>query len=184
MLAFPAIPAKAGIFFCGVSKQKIPAYAGMTSDGPLAMSALIKAIGIAPAGTWLADAAIDEITLDYDRRHRRRLRFSSASGAEILLDLPEAIHIRHGDAMILDTGGFLAVHAAPEALLEVTTPDPDTLARLAWHLGNRHLAVQFLQGRLRLLDDHVIAAMIPALGGTVTQISAPFDPESGAYAPH
>ncbi len=137
---------------------------------------------MARAGSWLADAAIDEITLDYDRRHRRRLRFCSASGAEILLDLPEAIHIRDGDAMVLESGGFLAVHAAPENLLEVTAEDPDTLTRLAWHLGNRHLAVQFLQGRLRLLDDHVIAAMIPALGGTVTKIAAPFDPESGAYS--
>jgi urease accessory protein len=137
---------------------------------------------VARAGSWLADAAIDEITLDYDHRHRRRLRFCSGSGTEILLDLPEAIHIRDGDAMVLESGGFLAVHAAPENLLEITAEDPDTLTRLAWHLGNRHLAVQFLQGRLRLLDDHVIAAMIPALGGKVTKIAAPFDPESGAYA--
>ena len=144
----------------------------------------MRAVGVARAGAWLADAAIDEITLDYDRRHRRRLKFTASSGAEILLDLPEAIHIRDGDAMILESGGFLAVHAAMENLLEVTAPNPDTLTRLAWHLGNRHLAVQFLENRLRLLDDHVIAAMIPALGGTVTQISAPFDPESGAYAHH
>ena len=144
----------------------------------------MRAVGVARAGAWLADAAIDEITLDYDRRHRRRLKFTASSGAEILLDLPEAIHIRDGDAMILESGGFLAVHAAMENLLEVTAPYPDTLTRLAWHLGNRHLAVQFLENRLRLLDDHVIAAMIPALGGTVTQISAPFDPESGAYAHH
>jgi urease accessory protein len=137
---------------------------------------------VARAGSWLADAAIDEITLDYDHRHRRRLKFCAGSGTEILLDLPEAIHIRDGDAMVLESGGFLAVHAAPENLLEIRAPDPDTLARLAWHLGNRHLAVQFLRGRLRLLDDHVIAAMIPALGGTVQKIAAPFDPESGAYA--
>ncbi len=142
----------------------------------------LRAIGIAPAGAWLADAAIDEITLDYDRRHRRRLKFTASSGTEILLDLAQAIHIRDGDAMVLESGGFLAVHAAPENLLEVTAPDADTLARLAWHLGNRHLAVQFLPRRLRLLDDHVIAAMLPALGGTVQKISAPFDPESGAYA--
>jgi urease accessory protein len=142
----------------------------------------IRAVGVARAGSWLADAAIDEITLDYDHRHRRRLKFYAGSGTEILLDLPEAVHIRDGDAMILESGGFLAVHAAPENLLEIRAPDPDTLARLAWHLGNRHLAVQFLPNRLRLLDDHVIAAMIPALGGTVAHISAPFDPESGAYA--
>jgi urease accessory protein len=142
----------------------------------------LRVSAIARAGEWLADAAMDEITLDYDHRYRRRLRFASAAGTEILLDLREAIHIRGGDAMILETGGFIAVKAADEALLEITCADADTLARLAWHLGNRHLAVQFLPGRLRLLDDHVIAAMIPALGGTVKHIFAPFDPESGAYA--
>lgn len=142
----------------------------------------LRAQKIARAGDWLPDAAIDEISLDYDRRHRRRLRFTASSGTEILLDLAEAIHIRDGDAMVLEDGGFLAVHAALENLLEVTANDADTLARLAWHLGNRHLAVQFLPGRIRLLDDHVIAAMIPALGGAVTRLKAPFDPESGAYA--
>lgn len=141
----------------------------------------LRASAIARAGEWPA-AAADEITLDYDHRYRRRLRFSTISGAEILLDLPEAVHIRGGDALVLESGGYIAVKAADEALLEVSCADADTLARLAWHLGNRHLAVQFLPGRLRLLDDHVIAAMIPALGGTVAHISAPFDPESGAYA--
>jgi urease accessory protein len=145
-------------------------------------AASLRAVGVARAGSWLADAAIDEITLDYDHRHRRRLRFCAAAGTEILLDLPDAIHIHDGDALVLESGGFIAVHAAPENLLEVTAPDSFTLTRLAWHLGNRHLAVQILPSALRLLDDHVIAAMIPALGGKVAHISAPFDPESGAYA--
>jgi urease accessory protein len=140
---------------------------------------MLKATAIARAGEW--QTAAGEITLDYDRRHRRRLRFTTAE-TEILLDLREAIHIRDGDALALEDGSFIAVHAAPEDLLEVHAENPDALARLAWHLGNRHLAVQFLPGALRLLDDHVIAAMIPTLGGTVTKISAPFDPESGAYA--
>jgi urease accessory protein len=136
---------------------------------------------IARAGAWLADAAIDTITLDYDSRHRRRFRLTAASGRQIMLHLTETTHIRDGDALILDEGGVIAVYAAPEHLIEVTAADADALTRLAWHLGNRHLAVQILPGKLRLLDDHVIAEMLPALGGTVTKITAPFDPESGAY---
>jgi urease accessory protein len=124
---------------------------------------------------------LDEVIFDYDRRHRRRMRFNALNGTDILLDLQEAIHVRHGDAFELESGGFIRVRALPEALLEVTASDADTLTRLAWHLGNRHLAVQFLPGRLRLLNDHVIAAMIVQMGGMVTQVSAPFDPESGAY---
>ncbi len=141
----------------------------------------LRATKILAAGTWPAASAIDEITLDYDRRHRRRLRFLSPTGLEILLDLPEAIHIRHGDALALEDGTCIAVRAAPESLLEITATDALTLTRLAWHLGNRHLAVQVLEGALRILHDHVIAEMILLLGGTGAKITAPFDPESGAY---
>ncbi len=119
--------------------------------------------------------------MDYDRRHRRRHRFTTGSGAEILLDLPDAIHIRDGDAMALENGGCISVRAAPEDLLEITAPDAHALTRLAWHLGNRHLAVQILPASLRILRDHVIAEMILLLGGNAAEISAPFDPESGAY---
>ncbi len=130
------------------------------------------------AGEW--SGAAQSVTLDYDHRFRRRLRFRTNQGAEILLDLPEAIHIHDGDALALEDGGLVAVHAADEALLHITAA-PDALIRLAWHLGNRHLSVQFLPGALRILDDHVIAAMVAQLGGQVSKVAAPFDPESGAY---
>jgi urease accessory protein len=152
----------------------MPARAGIHD-----LLAMIRAPKIARGGEWQTARA--EITLDYDRRHRRRLRLQ-AGETEILLDLPEAIHIRHGDALALEDGTFIAVRAADEALLEIRAPDADTLTKLAWHLGNRHLAVEFRPGALRILHDHVIAEMITGLGGTATQISAPFDPESGAYA--
>jgi urease accessory protein len=132
------------------------------------------------AGDWSGEAA-QSVTLDFDRRYRRRLRFSTDQGSEILLDLPEAIHIRDGDALALEDGALVAVHAAAEQLLEISAPSPDLLIRLAWHLGNRHLSAQFLPGALRILDDHVIADMVRGLGGTAAPITAPFDPEPGAY---
>ncbi len=143
---------------------------------------MIRATTILPAGSW--QTAAHSVTLDYDRRYRRRLRFVSDQGAEILLDLPEAIHIRGGDALALEDGTCAEIRAADEALLEITAASPDALIRLAWHLGNRHLSVQFLPGKLRILDDHVIAGMVRQLGGTAIPISAPFDPEGGAYHSH
>jgi urease accessory protein len=140
-----------------------------------------RATAILRHGDWDPARAVEEITLDYDRRHRRRLRLSTTAGGEVLLDLPEATHIKDGDALALEDGTTIAVRAAPEVLLEIRAPDADTLARLAWHLGNRHLAVQFLPGRLRILDDHVIAEMLARMGAQVTNMQAPFDPESGAY---
>jgi len=132
------------------------------------------------SGEWSGEALLS-VTLDFDRRYRRRLRFSSDQGAEILLDLPEAIHIRDGDALVLEDGSLVTVHAAAEKLLEISGPSPDLLIRLAWHLGNRHLSAQFLPGALRILDDHVIADMVRGLGGTAEPKTAPFDPEPGAY---
>jgi urease accessory protein len=142
----------------------------------------MRATSIIPAGKW--NVAAHSVTLDYDRRFRRRLRFVTDQGAEILLDLPEAIHVHGGDALALEDGSCVEVRAANEALLEITAPSADALIRLAWHLGNRHLAVQFLPGCLRIHDDHVIADMVRKLGGSTVQISAPFDPEGGAYHGH
>ena len=77
------------------------------------------------------------------------------------------------------------MRAAAEDVLEVTARDPGHLARLAWHLGNRHLPTEILaEGRLRIRYDHVIEEMLNHLGAEVTRARAPFQPEGGAYAGH
>ena len=88
----------------------------------------MRATSILPAGHW--SAASQSVTLDSDRRFRRRLRFTTDQGREILLDLPDAIHIRGGDALSLEDGTCVEVHAAREALLEITAPSADALIRL------------------------------------------------------
>src|SRR5260221_693080 len=100
--------------------------------------------------------------------------------------VPRAAILEEGDGLALSDGTWLAVKAAPEALLEITAPEPSLLARLAWHLGNRHLPAQIEAQRILVRDDHVIADMIEGLGGRVQRIAAPFTPEAGAYgaAPH
>jgi len=72
----------------------------------------------------------------------------------------------------------------PEPLTEVRGNDLTHLARLAWHLGDRHVPVQVLTNRLRLRRDDALEAMLAALGARLTPIEAPFDPEGGAYATH
>ncbi len=134
-----------------------------------------------PAGTWDRTALVDEVLLDFDQRHRRRSVMIAASGAEVLIDLPQAMRLREGDGLRLEEGGIVAVRARAEKMLEIQAHSPDELARIAWHLGNRHLPVQILGDRVRLREDHVIAEMVRGLGGHVTEIDAPFDPEGGAY---
>jgi urease accessory protein len=141
-----------------------------------------RAIAVHKGGHWPEEAAIDRVTLVFVDRHRRRLRLVADSGTPFLLDLARVQHLADGDGLELDNGGYVRVCAASERVLEIEADGPTDLLRLAWHLGNRHLPMQALEGRLRIRDDHVIAEMVEGLGGRVTRSSAPFDPETGAYA--
>ncbi len=141
----------------------------------------MRALRVLPAGGWDPALEADQVVLEFDLRHRRRITLTTQSGAALLLDLPDTKHLRDGDGLETETGAIVRVQARPEPLLELTANDTTGLARLAWHLGNRHLPVQILHGALRIRHDHVIAAMVEALGGTVRDVTAPFDPETGAY---
>lgn len=123
----------------------------------------------------------DHVTLDYDSRHRRRILLQSDHGQDILLDLPDMPDLREGDALRLRNGLVVAILAKAEALMEIRASDHRHLTRLAWHIGNRHLAAEISAHSLRIRADHVIADMIIGLGGTVERIEAPFHPEGGAY---
>jgi urease accessory protein len=141
----------------------------------------MRAISVKPAATWSGEAA-DAVVLDYDGRHRRRMAMTGTKGLAFLLDLPDAVWLRGGDALVLEDGRLVEVVAAPEPLLEIRCADALHLARVAWHLGNRHLPAQMLAKSLRIRRDHVIAEMAVQLGARVIEIEAPFDPEGGAYA--
>ena len=134
--------------------------------------------------TASTDAPVGTVHLDFDARHRRRHRLRTDTGLEFLLDLPKARHLRDGEHLILDDGRCVLVTAAPEPLLEVRGRDAHHLLRLAWHIGNRHLAAELADGAIYLRDDHVIAAMLSGLGAMVQQVARPFDPEGGAYDDH
>jgi urease accessory protein len=124
---------------------------------------------------------IDAVFLDYEDRHRRRIVLRGTSGMEFLLDLTTVPDMREGDGIVLSSGEIVQVRAADECLMEVRCSDLVQLARIAWHIGNRHLPAEIAKGSLRLRADHVIADMIEGLGGTVRYLDAPFNPEGGAY---
>ena len=139
------------------------------------------------AGKILAQAAgqhacADTVLLDSTERHRRRATMACVHGLEFLLDLPEAIMLRTGDAIMLDDGRLIEVLGKPEPLAEIRCGSPRELANVAWHLGNRHLPVQIFDNRIRIRRDHVIEDMVRGLGAKVALIEAAFDPEGGAYA--
>jgi urease accessory protein len=141
-----------------------------------------RACEVRPAGKWNEASAVDSIALDAHERHRRRITLTADCGTQFLLDLPQAAALRDGDGLLLDDGGIVRVASRPEALLEIRAASADELARLAWHIGNRHVEVQVTGNGLRIRRDHVIETMLRGLGAHVTPIEAPFAPEAGAYA--
>ncbi|MEN0045028.1 MAG: urease accessory protein UreE [Pseudomonadota bacterium] len=131
-----------------------------------------------------APEAEDTVTLAHDRRHRRRMAMTSDAGQPFVLDLPDAVALRDGDVLALDDGSHVRVVAEAEPVLEITAPDTDTLVRIAWHIGNRHLAAELHAHHIVIASDHVIADMVTGLGGTATPAERPFQPEGGAYSGH
>ena len=131
----------------------------------------------------LVDArVIDRVVLDAAERHRRRIVLTGEGGTSFLLDLPHATLLRDGDGLVLEDGSIVRVAGKREPLVEVTAENASHLARLAWHIGNRHTDVQIVGDRLRIRRDHVVEELLRRLGAQLSLIEAPFDPERGAYS--
>jgi urease accessory protein len=140
-----------------------------------------RAIRHAVRGHWPAAEAVGGVTLDFDARHRRRVRLDIDEGGEMLLDLERAVAMAGGDGLALEDGGWIEVRAAAEPLLEIKSADPLLFARLAWHLGNRHVPTEIDTGLIHIRPDHVLEEMLIRLGADVRHVNAPFQPEGGAY---
>src|SRR5262249_56133563 len=79
------------------------------------------------AGEWPTARIAGTITLDFEGRHRRRVRLITDERIEVLLDLPRAIAMADGDGLELENGLWLLVRAANEPVLEVAHDDPTQL---------------------------------------------------------
>lgn len=121
------------------------------------------------------------LTLPFALRQKSRLRTRLDSGEDIGLFLPRGTILRHGDLLRTTTGRVIEVHAAPEAVSTAHTDDSLLLARTAYHLGSRHVALQVGAGWLRYLHDPVLDRMMEELGLSVNREQAPFEPEGDAY---
>ena len=123
-------------------------------------------------------APADHVSLTYEDRFLRRKVLTLASGAQLLVDLPQTTSLDHGGVLITTERAEIRIEAAPEPLLSVTG---DSLHRIAWHVGNRHTPCQIEPARLLIQTDHVMARMLEHLGAHVHEVTEPFTPEGGAY---
>ncbi len=130
------------------------------------------------------DIASERLPLSFEMRSKNRLRTKLESGEEICLFLARGTVLRGGDLLLANDNRVVEVLAAPERLMQAASNDPLLLARAAYHLGNRHVAVQIASGRVAFAADHVLGSMVSRLGLPVSELEAAFEPEAGAYGGH
>lgn len=139
----------------------------------------MRATKILKAGEAHPGPVVDTLVLTLEERQAARGMLTGVNGTSV--EIAEPLRLRADDRLVLADGGLVEIVAEPEPLIEARAADLAALARLAWHLGDRHVPVQILERRLRLRRDPAIEALLAGLGAKVTAIEAPFEPEGGAY---
>lgn len=142
---------------------------------------LARGQGLAPA--LLKRAA--GVELDWDTRQKSRFEATDSQGRRLGVFLPRGTTVRGGDVLVAEDGSLVRVQAAAQPLLEVRVAAGGSafdLLRAAYHLGNRHVALELQPELLRLEPDHVLAGMLRQMGLEVQEAQAGFEPEGGAYA--
>jgi urease accessory protein len=141
-----------------------------------------RATSVLSAAHRKGGTVVDTLILPFAQRQVQQGFLFGIKGTCVEIDLAEPVRLRTDDALVLEDGNVVEIVAEAEPLIEVRAADLAALARLAWHLGDRHVPVQILERRLRLARDPAIEALLERLGAKVAMIDAPFEPEGGAYA--
>ena len=150
-------------------------------QSPLLLTRRLAATGLRPASDPVATPL--RLALAAEERTRLRGLRHCVCGRALLLQLPRGEPLRPGEWLAPAEGPPLVrVEAAPEALLLVRAADPLALLQAAYHLGNRHVALELREGELRLMEDPVLADLLSHRGLVVERRLEPFLPEGGAYA--
>ena len=135
------------------------------------------------AGVLLKRAATVEI--DWDVRQKSRFDTTDSQGRTLGVFLPRGTLVRGGDVLVAEDGSLIRVLAAPQPVLVVRAcaehGTPFDLVRAAYHLGNRHVALELKPDHLKLEPDHVLADMLRGQHLIVAEAHEAFEPEGGAY---
>ncbi|MBE9096807.1 urease accessory protein UreE [Tychonema sp. LEGE 07203] len=117
-----------------------------------------------------------------DDRTRSRHRFQTETGENLQLSLPRGTVLRDRDLLLSEDGSSLVlVSAKPEPVITARASTKLLLLRAAYHLGNRHVALEVADNYLRLSPDSVLQGMLEKMGLEIIEEIVPFQPEMGAY---
>jgi urease accessory protein len=152
---------------------------------------MLTANKLMPRGGSLAPVLLKRaatVELDWDVRQKSRFDATDSQGRALGVFLPRGTAVRGGDVLVAEDGSLVRVIAAPQPVLVITPcadhGSPFDLTRAAYHLGNRHVAIELKPDHLKIEPDHVLAGMLRAMHLTVVEANAPFEPEGGAYGAH
>ena len=141
-----------------------------------------------PGGRGLAPVLVKraaQVELDWDLRQRSRFEATDSLGRSLGVFLPRGTTARGGDVLVAEDGSLVRMLAAPQPVLVVRAcaahGTPFDLLRAAYHLGNRHVALELKPDHLKLEPDPVLADMLRQQHLIVSEALAAFEPEGGAY---
>jgi urease accessory protein len=128
------------------------------------------------------------VELDWDVRQKSRFDCTDSQGRHLGVFLPRGTVVRGGDVLVAEDGSLIKIVAAPQPVLVITHctqhGTPFDLTRAAYHLGNRHVAIELKPDHLKIEPDHVLAEMLRNMHLIVKETRGPFEPEGGAYGGH
>ena len=141
-----------------------------------------------PQGRGLAPVLLKRaarVELDWDTRQKSRFDATDSTGRRLGVFLARGSVVRGGDVLVGEDGSLVKVAAAPQPVLVVRARaehgSPFDLMRAAYHLGNRHVALELTPDHLKLEPDPVLAEMLRRQHLIVTEANEAFEPEGGAY---
>lgn len=149
---------------------------------------MIQVSKVLPGGQGLAPVLLKRaatVELDWDVRQKSRFDAIDSQGRALGIFLPRGTAVRGGDVLVAEDGSMIRVIAAPQPVLVITHCSehgtPFDLLRAAYHLGNRHVAIELKPDHLKIEPDHVLVDMLRAMHLIVREANEAFEPEGGAY---
>ena len=123
------------------------------------------------------------LPLSAKERVQLRGKRSTLNGIEVILNLPRGGgRLIPGEVLKSDDSLFyVTIEAAKEDLIKVSSDNRLKLMKAAYHLGNRHVEIEFHERDIYLLNDVVMRKMLEQQGFEIEFAQRAFSPEIGAY---
>lgn len=123
-----------------------------------------------------ASESVDWVDVNWEQTLRRSLRLTSRGGQKVDVLLPPGGRLAHAD-VLADGPPAVAVCLEEIDVLAIQVTDPILRGRLAFHLGNLHVAAQIMPTSILTPDDGPARAAADLFGLSFAVETTRFYPE-------